>query len=425
MDEARAAPRRLERIEALDREPAGPAGAARGARASSSAKSEAWARARRAPSARLDALARTQEVVAAARGTALIDNRRCNQLDVPSVTPPSCTGTTSPATRQRDGPYRRRAGTPLGDAAGERRPSACNRIRSSPGDVVDAAHAHGAEEEIFFVLDGSGVSWQDGAARTRRRARATCLVQLAGVTPHAPRRQRRPRVLAFGTRRPDDDGVLPAARRSRLARRAPGPRRLASIPRGKREAAVGPSDSRRPARDRRRSSPSTTVEERRATVRHVRAAPAASRSSRGAPYAGSTADAPPARSRRAAALPLRGRGGLRRPRRRRHAPARAGGTRTHGSDPATSSRARPERGVAHLPRGRRRAYFLAYGTRDRTTSCYYPRSNKIFFAGSASSPGSSTSTTGTARTRPSGKGLAPARRTRPRRQMRAQFRGDP
>ena len=36
------------------------------------------------------------------------------------------------------------------------------RIRVDPGKWSTPAHAEGAEEEIFFVLGGSGISWQDG-----------------------------------------------------------------------------------------------------------------------------------------------------------------------------------------------------------------------------------------------------------------------
>jgi uncharacterized cupin superfamily protein len=37
-----------------------------------------------------------------------------------------------------------------------------NRVRLDPGEVATPAHVHGADEEIFFVLNGSGLSWQDG-----------------------------------------------------------------------------------------------------------------------------------------------------------------------------------------------------------------------------------------------------------------------
>ena len=37
-----------------------------------------------------------------------------------------------------------------------------NRVRLDPGEVSTPAHVHGADEEIFYLLSGSGLSWQDG-----------------------------------------------------------------------------------------------------------------------------------------------------------------------------------------------------------------------------------------------------------------------
>lgn len=49
----------------------------------------------------------------------------------------------------------------LGRAAGMTA-SSVKRIRIDPGARPTPAHAHGRDEEFFFVLSGSGVSWQDG-----------------------------------------------------------------------------------------------------------------------------------------------------------------------------------------------------------------------------------------------------------------------
>src|SRR3712207_2924348 len=38
------------------------------------------------------------------------------------------------------------------------------RVRVQPGAQSSPVHAHSAEEEIFFVLGGSGRLWQDGTA---------------------------------------------------------------------------------------------------------------------------------------------------------------------------------------------------------------------------------------------------------------------
>src|SRR2546423_8389066 len=50
----------------------------------------------------------------------------------------------------------------LGAAAGARR-AGLSRYRLAPGERAMPVHVHGDEEELFFVLSGSGLSWQDGA----------------------------------------------------------------------------------------------------------------------------------------------------------------------------------------------------------------------------------------------------------------------
>ncbi|HEY2072623.1 MAG TPA: cupin domain-containing protein [Gaiellaceae bacterium] len=49
----------------------------------------------------------------------------------------------------------------LGEAAGSVNVGA-NRLLLGPHEISTPAHVHGADEEIFFVLNGSGLSWQDG-----------------------------------------------------------------------------------------------------------------------------------------------------------------------------------------------------------------------------------------------------------------------
>ena len=57
------------------------------------------------------------------------------------------------------------------------------RIVVEPGAQSSPAHVHGAEEEIFFVLGGSGLSWQDGA--TYEVGPGDCLVHLPGGSADA------------------------------------------------------------------------------------------------------------------------------------------------------------------------------------------------------------------------------------------------
>jgi uncharacterized cupin superfamily protein len=115
--------------------------------------------------------------------------------------------------------YRREAGHlagtwyDLGTAAGTVGVG-LKRIQVDPGKWSTPAHAEGAEEEIFFVLGGSGVSWQDdgrgGVAYEVREG--DCLVHLPGEEAHTlcsgPEGLD---VLAFGERRLHGNTVLPRA----------------------------------------------------------------------------------------------------------------------------------------------------------------------------------------------------------------------
>jgi uncharacterized cupin superfamily protein len=91
--------------------------------------------------------------------------------------------------------------TNLGGAAGSRTVGV-NRIQLDAGEVSTPAHVHGADEEIFFVLAGSGLSWQDGETYAVRAG--DCLV-------HAP-------LGKAHTLRGGDDGldVLAYGKRTRL-----------------------------------------------------------------------------------------------------------------------------------------------------------------------------------------------------------------
>jgi uncharacterized cupin superfamily protein len=55
-----------------------------------------------------------------------------------------------------------------------------NRVRVEPNRWSTPAHLHTAEEEIFFILEGSGLSWQSG--KTYEVRAGDCLV-------HGPRRE--------------------------------------------------------------------------------------------------------------------------------------------------------------------------------------------------------------------------------------------
>src|SRR6201987_3772300 len=49
----------------------------------------------------------------------------------------------------------------LGNPAGTRTVGD-TRVRVAPGRLPTPPHSHGASEELYFVLSGSGLAWQDG-----------------------------------------------------------------------------------------------------------------------------------------------------------------------------------------------------------------------------------------------------------------------
>jgi uncharacterized cupin superfamily protein len=112
------------------------------------------------------------------------------------------------------------------------------RIRIDPGKWSTPAHVEGAAEEIFFVLRGSGISWQDGSAY--RVGAGDCLVHLPEEQTHTLRAGPDGLdVLAFGHRSPHGNTVLPRARVAWMS-----PAFVEVVPIGdehpfKREAAVG------------------------------------------------------------------------------------------------------------------------------------------------------------------------------------------
>ena len=116
-------------------------------------------------------------------------------------------------------PARREAGhisgswRDLGRAAGTRGVGV-KLIDVDPGKWSTPAHVEGAEEETFFVLGGSGLSWQDdGRGGVAYQVRAgDCLVHLAEAEAHTLRAGPDGlRALAYGQRLPHGNTVLPRA----------------------------------------------------------------------------------------------------------------------------------------------------------------------------------------------------------------------
>ena len=97
----------------------------------------------------------------------------------------------------------------LGSAAGSVSVG-LQRVLVDPGRWSTPAHAEGAEEEIFFVLSGSGISWQDGEAY--EIGAGDCLVHLPEEQAHTLRAGPEGlEVLAYGQRKPQGNTVLPRA----------------------------------------------------------------------------------------------------------------------------------------------------------------------------------------------------------------------
>ncbi|HEX8083001.1 MAG TPA: cupin domain-containing protein [Solirubrobacteraceae bacterium] len=103
----------------------------------------------------------------------------------------------------------RRTRWDLGAAAGSVRVG-LKRVRALPGGQTSPVHAHGAEEEIFFVLAGGGRLWQDGAVCDV--AAGDGIVHVAEGPPHTlVAGEDGIDVLAFGERRTAESVVLPRA----------------------------------------------------------------------------------------------------------------------------------------------------------------------------------------------------------------------
>lgn len=69
----------------------------------------------------------------------------------------------------------------LGAAAGAVR-AGLSRYRMAPGERAMPVHVHADEEELFYVLGGIGLSWQDG--RTYAVAPGDCIVHRASAESH-------------------------------------------------------------------------------------------------------------------------------------------------------------------------------------------------------------------------------------------------
>ena len=262
----------------------------------------------------------------------------------------------------------------LGDAAGARG-IGVNRVRVEPGRLPTPPHSHGLSEEIYYVLGGSGLLWQDEAVC--EVGAGDTVVQVADHHEHTFKGGPNGLdYLVFGTRHPIEYGWLPRSKALRLSwpwleGRTDDPWDV--------EAEVGELEFAEPG-------------ERPANVVALEAVPldedgerplaAAAGSDRSglnwiSPTAGKRGCPPHCHSLESEAfVVLEGSGTLELLTVRGGEPERHELRRGHVFARPPGSR------VAHsIVAGEDGVTYLAYGTREPDDIAYYPRSNKVYFRG--------------------------------------------
>ena len=90
-----------------------------------------------------------------------------------------------------------------------------NRVRVAPGKQPTPPHSHGASEELYYVLAGGGLAWQDDVVHEVRPR--DCVIHRPDEHEHTfiagPEGLE---VIVFGTRHPTELGWLPRSRAIRL-----------------------------------------------------------------------------------------------------------------------------------------------------------------------------------------------------------------
>jgi len=90
-----------------------------------------------------------------------------------------------------------------------------NRVRVAPGKLPTPPHSHGASEEVYYVLSGSGLLWQDGEVHEVRPR--DCVIQVADHFEHTfVAGADGLEYLVYGTRHPTEIGWLPRSRAIRI-----------------------------------------------------------------------------------------------------------------------------------------------------------------------------------------------------------------
>jgi uncharacterized cupin superfamily protein len=276
----------------------------------------------------------------------------------------------------------------LGEAAGCQRVG-LRRIQVPAGGWSTPAHEHGHEEEIFYVLSGSGLSWQAG--KTSEIRAGDCIVYRARRGAHSIHASEEPiDVLAFGPREYDETVGFP-----RLGMSLVGTRFVDSVPGSVdgaplqfvRESELGPPELPSEPAPRPDNIVNVDVVEARSIERQ--------RVVRVRRDLGRAAGSVTTGIKHYAVAPGKESAPLHCHSHEEEIFVVLGGEGTlvlhdheRGDSEETALRpghvvARPAgTGVSHMFRaGDDELIFLAYGTRDAGEMCYYPSSNKIMFGG--------------------------------------------
>jgi uncharacterized cupin superfamily protein len=250
-----------------------------------------------------------------------------------------------------------------------------NRVRVAPGKLPTPPHSHGASEEIYYVLGGSGLAWQDGEVHEVRPR--DCVIQVPDHFEHTfvagPEGLE---YLVFGTRHPVEFGWLPRSRAVRLGwpwvegrdddpweiEKQVGELEFADA--GERPANVVAFDDV-PLDEDGEKQLGTAAGSEHTGLNWVSPEPG----KRGCP--------PHCHSRETEAfIVLEGSGTL------ELLPARGGSPESHELRVGHVIARPPATRVAHsIVAGPDGITYLAYGTREPNDIAYYPRSNKVYFRG--------------------------------------------
>jgi len=265
----------------------------------------------------------------------------------------------------------------LGRAAGTRTVG-LRRIEIAEEHFSTPAHEHGADEEIFFVLQGEGLLWQDG--ETCLVAAGDCIVHRPKHGPHTLRAGAGGLdVLVFGQRR---DAALTALPRAGVAWSFP---RWVELGDGEspfaREAAAGPPECPPPGAERPPNVVALADVPAIFDGRARRAGEAAGAIATGLnhvvlPAGGSGAPAHCHSLEEEIFVVLEGDGALELWGRGAQSPE------THALRPGDVISRPAGTGVAHALRpGEQPLTYLAYGTRESSDMCFYPELGRVSLRG--------------------------------------------